>query len=135
MSAGYQTLADTFTAGKEELVASTKLLCGQKELARHNAQLQILTGQQDLQRNVERMGHTLLDTLQNHKSDTASKMEKLFREHQMAAQALANATVNESHEFVRLQIQNLVSWKPGSKRQGTYEGHLELVYQRCDVEV
>jgi hypothetical protein len=74
-----------------------------------NAQLQVLSGQQDLNHNLTRLSNSILDAQQINEMRTSLMMERLFREQQMAAQALANAIVSKSHDSMFAQITQLVS--------------------------
>jgi hypothetical protein len=105
MAAGFRQISNTVTERKDEILANTRQL----HIEQSDAHLQILSGQQDLQHNLQRLSQNISDSLQSNEVRTAIEMEKLFRKHQTAAQALMNAMAERSNDSMLVQIQHLVS--------------------------
>ena len=109
MTDGFRQLADILAEDKEDLLTRVQQLCGEQGNAMDNSKLQILAGQQDLQRNLDRLSDNFSDAMHSNDMRTAHAMEKLLREQQAALQALMNTTSSQSRDCMVARIQELVS--------------------------
>jgi hypothetical protein len=108
MSVGFRELHAALQGSKEDVLDTVNQLVSDQGSTYQSSHLQLVAGQQDLIRNLQRISQNFTDALRDNQNHTALAMEKLLSEQYAATEGLLTDVYQRDNEAMKLQLCKLV---------------------------